>query len=105
MKILKRLLGFTVSLLASLRLFLRWPMFMVGVATIPVANFVTSKVNLPPILSRVMWAGVFFGLMAASWYVAELIVILAAIAIVNEYKLLKNAYQKRRSQDVVFYAV
>ena len=91
----KKAIAFAAALWPTVRLFVRWPMAMVSVATIPVQHVLQRYVNLGPVMSKVAGFIIFGMLMVVSWHVAEVIVVLAAIAFVMEAALLVRCIRDR----------
>lgn len=91
----KQCVAFIAALLPSLRIFIRWPVATVSIATIPVQKWIQDRVNLGPVTSKVMGFLVFFVLLWVSWQAAEIIVILAAVAFVMELFTMIRCIQNR----------
>ena len=67
---------------------LRWPYLVVGLATIPVSNFIGTLFDIPPTVDKFLGLAIFFVMMGISWVLMELVVILAADAIVTDAVML-----------------
>ena len=91
----KKSVTFMLALWPALRIFIRWPVAAVSIASIPIQQFVQQKFNPGPVTSKIIGFAIFFALMIVSWYVAELIVVLAAIALMLEAFLLFDCIHKR----------
>jgi hypothetical protein len=88
--------AYVAALPAVLWIALKWPYMVVGLATIPVENFVSQKFNMPPTVSKFVGLGIFFLLLAVSWWSLELIVLLATVAIAADIILLVQKISDRR---------
>ncbi len=97
----KKSVVFLVALWPALRIFIRWPMVAISIATIPVQQFINSKTNLGPVTSKIVGFAIFSVLMIVSWYIAEVIVILAALALVYEVFLLAKCVMDRYQDQSV----
>lgn len=97
----KKAMGFIVALWPALRIFIRWPMAAVSIATIPIQQFVQRQFNPGPVTSKIIGFAIFFALMVVSWHVAELIVALAALALMLEAFLLVSCIRKRFEEQEV----
>jgi hypothetical protein len=80
---------------------LRWPYLVVGLATIPVENFISERFDIPPTVSKFVGVGIFFGLMAISFWSMEAVVILASFAIITDLILMKDKITARFSLEPV----
>jgi len=97
----KKTLTFALALWPAFRLFIRWPMAAVSIATIPIQSFIQRHVNLGPVTSKVVGFAIFGILMVLSWYVAELIVLLAAAALVMEvFLFVRCIYNRFEEQSI-----
>lgn len=97
----KKSVAFLIALWPALRIFIRWPMVAISIATIPVQQFINSKANLGPVTSKIVGFAIFSMLMIVSWYVAEVIVVLAALALVYEVFLLAKCIMNRYQDQSV----
>lgn len=98
-KWLSRIGAFFVSIWPAIKIFLKWPVIAVAIATIPVESYISSKFNLTPVVSKFVMFGIFAGLLAISWYVAEVIVLLAAIALTMEFFIFVKAISNRFNKE------
>jgi len=94
-KLLAKVAGFAVAIVISLKIFLRWPMFCVGTACIPISNVLQKWLKLTPVLSKLMSALIFGGLLWLSFHFGEVAVFLCAIALVQEVFLLIESLRNR----------
>lgn len=76
---------FAGALYGSYRLFQIHPIFTVGIAVIPVNKYLEQRLKVPPVLSKLVSLVLFTAFMFISWWVAEITVICAAIALTMEF--------------------
>lgn len=55
-----------------------------AIASIPVMRTINQLVELPPVTAKIVGFAVIGGLLVVSWYVAEAVILLAAIAVAGE---------------------
>ena len=91
----KRFILFLGTVPGVVWLALRWPYLVVGLATIPVENFISQRLDIPPTVAKFVGLGIFFGLMAISFWSMEAVVILAAVAIGTDLILMKDKIAAR----------
>ena len=96
--------GVAALLYPSYRLFRFHPIFAVSIAAVPISEYVHNKVKMTPVLSRILSFSTFAGLIVLSWYFAEVIIVLAAIALVLEVqelvRLIREEYWKQLDEDL-----
>ena len=92
----RKVTAYLAAVPAVLWIALKWPYLSVGLATIPVENFVSQRFNMPPTVAKFVGLGIFFGLLALSWWSLEIVVVLASIAIAADIILLGQKIQARR---------
>ena len=85
---------------AAIWLAFRWPFIVVGLATIPVENFISKKFNMPPAVGKFVGIGIFFALLAISWWSLEMVVVLATMAITADLILLSEKIRLRMQELV-----
>lgn len=99
-----RIITFALSLWPAFRIFLRWPMLAVGLAAIPVQQAVEKKVNIGPVTSRIISVFIFAACLWISFYFAEAIIILCAVAFVAEifiiWDKIKQAFRKETDLEL-----
>lgn len=79
----------------ALRVFRLNPIFGVAISTIPLHNLLQKFVKLTPVLAKLCGFVLFAGLLALSWYAAEVIVLLGAIALYSEVLQLTSSVKKQ----------
>lgn len=97
----KRFVLFFGTVPGVIWLALRWPYLVVGLATIPVESYISQRFNITPVTSKFIGLGIFFGLMAISWWSMEAVVLLAAFAIGTDLILMKDKITARFSMKPV----
>jgi uncharacterized membrane protein len=91
----KRIVAYVGVLPTVLWVSLKWPYMVVGLATIPVDNYISKKFNMPPTISKFAGLAIFFILLTVSWWSLELIVVLAALALSADVMLLAQKISQR----------
>lgn len=99
MKTTYKALAVLASVWPAYRLFTLSTGLAAAIASIPVMKTIHQLVELPPVTSKIVGFLVIGGLLVVSWYVAEAVILLAAIAIAGEVQDLinkiKEAHQAR----------
>lgn len=94
---------FSLFVYPAFKLF-RWNnTFGVGIAVIPVIQYLQNWIKLPPVLGKILTLTLFVALMWVTWHFAEIIVALIAIAFVMEIKtvwsMIKAHIHKEREKN------
>lgn len=101
----KKIAAFGAALWPAFKTFIKWPIFAIGIATIPITMFIERKFKIGPITSRIIGALVLAGLMIISWHFAEIIIVLVAIAYVMEvfllYRLIKARIKQHKNIQIL----
>lgn len=75
---------FLAALYPAYQLFTLSTGLAAAIASIPVMRTINQLVELPPVTAKIVGFLVIGGMLVVSWYVAEAVVLLAAIAIAGE---------------------
>lgn len=67
-----------------IKLFLKHPALVSGISAIPVMQWFEKRFKLTAVLSKIVGVLIFLAIMAVSWHAAEVVVVLAAVAIAAE---------------------
>lgn len=84
---------------------IKWPLLIVGLATIPIEDWISTKIQIPPAISRLFGLILFVGLMTIGWYFMEAIVVLAAFALAADTIFLCGKIADRIQQEKLQAAV
>lgn len=84
MKTTYKVLAVLGSLWPAYKLFTLSTGLAAAIASIPVLRTIDALVDLPPVAAKITGFLVIGGLLVVSWYIAEAVVLLAAIAIAGE---------------------
>jgi hypothetical protein len=91
----KHFVAWLVSAPAVIWAALKWPYLIVGLATIPVENFLSKRFHMSPVMGRITRFITFMALLLVSWWAMEIIIVLAAKAVQEELFLLYKKVRER----------
>lgn len=96
-------LAFLAAILPAYKIFTFSTGLGAVIASVPVMKTVEALVDLPPVASKILGFLVVGGLLIVSWYVAEAVIVLGAIAITGEIidligKIQEEHQRKRRPE-------